>query len=760
MSTIDPRLRYLLKSAAAPHGAETFEHLGLAAEEVDAPAPTAEVLVRLRAEGKAHEAALYALREAGMRVRSVVTGPYTVVSGEVPLHSLSAIEAVGGVRRIEASRPLTPELDLCVPEVRADVLHSATPAVRGAGVVVGVIDTGIDFRHPDFHHADGSTRVRLLWDQNAPVTPGSTVPYGREYTAAQINAALDGTAAPADIPRTDTNGHGTHVCGIAAGCGRADSTHLGLAPEADLIVVSLSTADATTLGRSVRAFEAFAYVVERAGGAPVAINFSQGMNGGGHCGDTVLETALDNLARRPGVAIIKSAGNEQQMRIHAGGVIAANETRELRLEVRTNDKLDDIIEVWFDDADDISIAVAPPGGQPTPFVVRGGEEIFDTAAGNSVSIDLDADAEGTGDTVATIILSSGASDIIQPGTWRLLLRAGTVSVGRFDAWIERTVRNPGSGEQTRFAEESNDPMRTISIPGTARNIITVGSYVTRLFQPPDAPVGAISLFSSRGPTRYGQIKPEIVAPGEVTEAARAGSQGLTRMRGTSMAAPVVTGAAALILSQRPELTCTQLKQILTRAASRTGAAAEAPCSIWGHGKLDVQAAFELAQQVRFPVISNVRVESETVSWETDVETTGAIRFLSNRRQLLLGKNAQSLADLTLSKSHLIKLALVPPGHYFCQIVAFSSDNFSTEEDNAGRCFEVEVNSSDAVVPENLVTPASIAEPAPTGATVLLEPTPAPSGPMRGNSNTPTPRAAKKPAKKSRTQVRAKKTVRE
>jgi subtilisin family serine protease len=704
MSTIDPRLRHLINSTADVL-AGTSENLGLGPEAM-APIPTAEVLVRLRIENESTDQAVAAIQHMGMNVRYLVHGTDAVVSGTVPLDRLSAIEQMGSVRRIESSRPLTPEMDLCLAEVRANLLHSGDPAIKGDGVIVGIIDSGIDFRHPDFQRDDGTTRILHFWDQNALPGPDGEVPYGREYNAAQINAALIGDAEPSDIPQIDRIGHGTHVCGIAAGGGRAKATHLGLAPEAKLIIVSVSSSGASTLGHSVRAFEAFAYVVEKADGAPVAINFSQGVNGGGHCGETVLETGLENLARRPGVVIVKSAGNEQQMRIHAGGAIQSNETKQLSLEVRANNRLNDLIEIWFDDRDDIAVAVAPPGGDPTPFVSRGGEEVFPTGAGNEVTIDLDADAEGTGDTVATIILSRGASNMIQPGGWQLLLRAGAVVNKRFDAWIERTDRVMNTGEQTRFSEDSTDPTRTITIPGTAHSVITVGSYVTRLFEPPDAPLGAVSLFSSRGPTRYGNLKPDLSAPGEVTEAARAGTAGITRMRGTSMAAPVVTGAAALILSQRPELSGLQLKQILTRSASRSGVAAGAPDRDWGHGKLNVQAALELARNVRFPVVSNVEVAGDTISWETDIETTGAIRFLPSRRQLLLGKNARSISDLTLARSHRIRLTAVPVGEYFCQIVAFSSDNFSSEEDNGGRCFRIQSISTD-VTPEDLNTPTNV-----------------------------------------------------
>jgi len=409
----------------------------------------------------------------------------------------------------------------------------------------------------------------------------------------------------------------------------------------------------------------------------------------------VLETGLDNLARLPGVAIVKSAGNEQKMHIHAGSSLKSNDTKQVELDVLTNDRQNDVIEIWFDDNDDISIAIVPPGGVATSFVSRGGEEVFTTVAGNKVSVDIDGDAEGTGDTVATIILSRGDSNMIQPGRWKVLLRTGNIVSNRFDAWIERTERAGNGGEQTRFFETSSDPTRTITIPGTAYNVITVGSYVTRPFTPPDASLGAISFFSSRGPTRYGTLKPDLSAPGEVTEAARAGSEEeVVGMRGTSMAAPVVTGAAALILSQRPELTGVQLKQMMVRAANRSGGAAEAPDNTWGHGKLDVEAALELARQVHFPVVSNVHVEGDTISWETDIETTAAVRFLSNRRQLLLGKNARSISDLTLARSHRIQLKDVPSGNYFCQIIAFSGDNYSTEEDNGGRCFSVQSTGAD------------------------------------------------------------------
>jgi subtilisin family serine protease len=683
VATIDPRLVHLAvrRDSLAAETQESVEAEGGAAE------PTmVDVLVRLRNQGDDDDdEALAALLELGMRMRAKASGPNTVISGEIPLHSLPALEQMASVRRVEASRQLIPELDLCVPEVNAHVPHSASPPVRGAGSIIGVIDTGIDFRHPDFINPDGASRVYRLWDQGARAVPGSKVPYGREYTREQINAALNGATPAADCVAADPDGHGTHVCGIAAGSGRARQTHLGLAPDSDLIVVALSCTDSPTLGRSTHAFEAFDYVIDRAGGRPLAINFSQGMNGGGHCGETVLETGLDNFARIPNVAIIKSAGNEQLMRIHAGGVLRDGETRELKMDVRDSDQLDDVLEIWFADEDKIGVELRPPGDDEECLVVRGDGGVFATAAGNVISVRVEVDSEQTGDTATTVIISRGSAQSIQCGTWTLVLRARVVKVGRFDAWIERTVR-PGT-EQTRFAEDSHDPTRTISIPGTARNVITTGAYVPGVRVQDGASVAAVARFSGRGPTRYGQCKPELVAPGRI-DSARAGTQSTVVKRGTSMAAAVVTGASALIMSQRDGLTCDQLKQILMRSARCEGSCEGETDDAWGYGKLDVHAALEVAARAKFPKITGVCIEGATISWHTDIVTTGAVRILPDRRQLVLGKRPHSVKDSSPSRRHQVTVVGLPAGKYFFQVVAWSEDDFLSEDDNNGRCYEI------------------------------------------------------------------------
>ena len=371
-----------------------------------------------------------------------------------------------------------------------------------------------------------------------------------------------------------------------------------MAPDCELVIVAVKS-DAGTLGESTSATIAFRYIIDRARelNRPVSINMSLGNNGGGHSGEMPLETAMDNLARLPGVVIVKSAGNEQTWRIHASGTVTQG-TAPIRRQFESSgsNTEQDVFEIWFDGADRIGIAVQAPGG-PAPvandFVLPGNVNTFDTTANNRVRIDCSSvNAGGTGDVRAVVFIGRGTAPRIQPGRWSLHFRGDQITDGLFHVWIERTGRGGGGVEQTRFIAADNDPACTISIPGTARRIITVGSYVTRFDN--DAPLGALSRFSGRGPTRYGLRKPELVAPGEsivsvLSSAAQnlqAFEPGYTLMPGTSMAAPHVTGIAALLLEINPQFTCEQVKQILSRAARRDGAAAVAPDDNWGNGPPD------------------------------------------------------------------------------------------------------------------------------------------------------------------------------
>jgi subtilisin family serine protease len=705
MNKLDPRLRRVLRTLPAETAGPAEPAATIVpelSERVGWEATSPEVLeVLIRA---ADDRVVDELRADGIEVQFPTRGATTVASVQVPLQVLETLQDNEAVERIEASRPMFTDLDISGADVRATGLHRPPLAVRGGGVIVGIVDGGIDYTHPSLRNADGSSRILFLWDQGAPPVPGGPVPLGREYTKADLDAALASPNPRQLVPHEDTvDGHGTHVAGIAAGNERTSGGRFtGIAPDADLIAVAYESEGGVTLGRSSRAYQALSYIVQRAQHRPVAINVSQGMNSGGHIGETVLETGLDNLVREPGVVVVKSAGNEQQWNTHAGGQLRQGETIALELVVRSSNRQDDVVELWYDGSDRIGVALQPPDGPPLPAVAPGQQRTFETPAGNLASIESDINANDTGDTAVTIILTRGDAGVIQPGTWRLHLRGDVIRAGRYDAWIERAQRDAlNMGEQTRFSPASAESTRTITIPGTARRIITVGSYVTRSVGgfTSSPPRGQISSFSSRGPTRLGLLKPEVAAPGEEILSARSSNSTRlaqpdrfhTGMSGTSMAAPHVTGAAALVLSIRPNLTCEQVKQIIMRTARRDGFTSDAPDTTWGNGRLDVTAAVEQARTARFPRIEHARVDGTSLAWNTEPATSGGVRFHSSRSQLQLGKTLGSRTDPTLRNAHMVDLADLEFGTYFCEILVTSQDGWWTVDDNGGALHTITVS---------------------------------------------------------------------
>ncbi len=545
----------------------------------------------------------------GIRIRSHTPELATV---DIPYAQLKALRRDPQVRFIEAGQPLAPDLDRSLGWIGAAEVHQGSPPITGEGVVIGIIDTGIDYTHSDFINPDGTTRILFIWDQGLLPQGNETSPagfgYGVEYARDQINTALTSNNPFSLVRHRDTDstsGHGTHVAGIAAGNGRATGggqppgRYVGVAPDAELIVVRTKS-PGTTLGDSTNAVDAYRYIFEKVADRPCVISQSSGMNGGAHDGSTLLEREIDRLLRVPGRAIVKSAGNEQKENIHAAAIVRQDESVSLDLEVPDNDRLADKVEVWYSSLDEVDVSVRTPDGEETGWVAPGERAQLNLANGNEVFLLSELFNENNGDNRIFVQLAVGTQARVSPGGWQLRLRGKQSLSGQIDAWVERDLSRSRQPEQARFSGTHLEPKKTLSIPGTANYVIAVGSFNRT------NTTDQVSAFSSNGPTRDERQKPELCAPGEQIASSLSRDAGRAapepdgvhhRISGTSMAAPHVAGAVALLFQINPKLTSEQARKILMASAERApGQTGYDPGR--GFGRLNVKRAVEMAAQIR------------------------------------------------------------------------------------------------------------------------------------------------------------------
>jgi len=511
----------------------------------------------------------------------------TIIWMSVPVEGLLALIAAPDVVYVEPAWKARPTLDRSVPAIGADLLHSQVPPITGKGVIVGAVDTGIDYSHLDFRYdADGdgieeSSRILYILDQ--------TGLFNATYTKAEIEGDIGNGLGPDEgaVREEDTDGHGTHVMGIAAGDGSASSAgFVGVAPQAWIISVKTTFYTSDILA-GVR------YIFDKAAdlGLPAVVNLSLGGQDGPHDGTSLFEQGLDELAQGQGRAIVVSAGNEGDQLLHVGRVLAGDAyTFSL---VPTEDSLNFVL--WYPGTSSFTVTVVPPGGAPLS-VPSGSSDSASTPAGN---VYVDNASGGTnpnnGDKEVLVNLSGLTSQI----PWSVTVTdAG--GGGRFDGWIT-------SDNGTILGGDASE---TVDEPGNAPHVITVGAFNTKNRWISRAgeedfssqyPIGELSYFSSRGPTRDGRRKPEIAAPGAWIASALSTSSPApdyltcpdgvhTLLLGTSMAAPHVTGTVALMLSVDPTLTSDEIKEKLIQTAKSDGFTGVVPNDAWGWGKLAADAA--------------------------------------------------------------------------------------------------------------------------------------------------------------------------
>jgi subtilisin family serine protease len=456
---------------------------------------------------------------------------------------------------------------------------------HGGGALVALIDNGIDVFHQAFLADDGTSRIVGIWDQTDPDPhPSSHVARGRLHTAADIARYLREGRVPHGLSRRGE--HGTQVASIAAGrrCGEFGG---GLAPEARLLVVIPSAGVPT--GYSTAHLDALSFIDRMATSLdlPVVVNVSQGMNAGAHDGKSALEIGFNEFCsggRAPGRIVVKSAGNERDKRGHAKLSVPPGGADDLVWQCPPGPSRAVKLELWWDSANEYRFQLRSPKGESTAWVDRRHPTAEDSFLGHGAyRIELVPSHVDNGDKLLRIQFSSGKAMHAQPNQWTLAIEAVRVCrAGEIHAWVERD-----RWRDTEFIGHDTEEM-TLSVPGTADSVITVGAVG------PGIPV-RVGAFSSFGPTRDGRQKPDLCAPGVAVQAAlHSSGDGAVATDGTSVAAPHVTGAIALLLSKAkangaPIPTASQIRGLLTQTTMFKN-------PYWdrgqGYGVLDVKALLE------------------------------------------------------------------------------------------------------------------------------------------------------------------------
>lgn len=551
------------------------------------------------------------LKSEGILVQSQLPGFATALVSIEDIEKLMQLPYVTSVMA-----PAFDELhnDVSRAQSGASLLQSGVfnnTMYNGTGILVGVYDTGIDWKHPDFRQVNDQTKSRILsiWDQTITAQGAETPPTGFatgvEYTRAQIEDELDGTPA-GFVRENDINGHGTHVAGTAAGngAGFADKRHKGFSSDADIVFVKGGNGSFPTTNtiNALTYFKNVAAALNR----PIVVNMSIGGQGSAHDGTASHEVAVNNFTTSaPGRVVVISAGNDYGANLHRKVDIEPNAAQSYAFTVASNTSASSVFAFLMYANNDTAVTAkltAPDGQQYTQNIstntahsILGGG--FTATMYNYWSTDNNKRY------VQLVISRNAGSTADCQGNYTLEITNNGTQPITTHGWLY----SKGTGITATLQNGDNEYI--VGSPGNASNAITVASYMGRASWYSGAggyytltPQESLSSFSAQGPRADGFQKPDIAGSGQNVISSRSadsapgatdiivGTNFYVKNQGTSMSSPGVAGAVGLLLQANPGLTAAQVKSRLTSNARKDGATGNVPNARWGYGKLDIYKA--------------------------------------------------------------------------------------------------------------------------------------------------------------------------